>query len=131
MRAEFSEGWCYEVLRTARWPSGIMCPRCGQARVTTHSRSAGTSWRRYLCLACRRTFTDLTGTPFARTNLPLTTWFRCLRIMGQGRSTSGLAKELQVKWDTSIQLQRRLAAALARPGLVQQLREAAREARGA
>ena len=131
MRAEFSEAWCYEVLRTARWPDGIMCPRCGQARVTTHSKSAETAWRRYLCLGCRRTFTDLTGTPFARTNLPLTTWFRCLRIMGQGRSTSGLAKELQVKWDTSVQLQRRLAAALARPGLVRQLREATREARGA
>ena len=131
MRAEFSEAWCYEVLRTARWPNGIMCLRCGQARVTTHSKSAGTSWRRYLCLGCRRTFTDLTGTPFARTNLPLTTWFRCLRLMGQGHNTSGLAKELQVKWDTSVQLQRRLAAALARPGLVRQLREAAREARGA
>ena len=131
MRAEFSEAWCYEVLRTARWPNGIMCLRCGQARVTTHSKSAGTSWRRYLCLGCRRTFTDLTGTPFARTNLSLTTWFRCLRLMGQGHNTSGLAKELQVKWDTSVQLQRRLAAALARPGLVRQLREAAQEARGA
>ena len=131
MRAEFSEAWCYGVLRTTRWPEGITCPRCGRARVTTHSKSAGMCWRRYLCLGCRRTFTDLTGTPFARTNLSLTTWFRCLRLMGQGRSTSGLARELQVKWDTSVQLQRRLAAALARPGLVRELREAAREARGA
>ena len=131
MRAELSEEWCYEVLRKTRWVNGIVCPRCGKRRVTTHSRSTGTPWRRYICLGCRRTFTDLTGTPFARTNLPLTTWFRCLRLMGEGRSTSAVAKELRVKWDTSVQLQRRLAAGLARPGLVQQLREAAREARGA
>ncbi len=131
MRAEFSEDWCYEALRTARWPSGITCPRCGQRRVTTHSKSAKAPRRRYLCLGCRRTFTDLTGTPLARTNLPLATWFLCLRLMGEGRSTSGLAKELRVKWDTSVQLQRRLAPALARPGLVRQLRGAAREARGA
>jgi transposase-like protein len=129
--AELNEEWCYEVLRRTRWLNGIVCPRCGKRRVTTHSRSTGTPWRRYLCLGCRRTFTDLTGTPLARTNLPLTTWFQCLRLMGEGRSTSGLAKELRVKWDTSVQLQRRLAAGLTRPGLLRQLREAAREAWGA
>src|SRR6266511_46674 len=91
VRAELSEEWCYAVLRKARWLDGIVCPRCGKRRVTTHSRSSGTPWRRYLCLGCRRTFTDLTGTPLARTNLPLTTWFQCLCLMGEGRSTSVLA----------------------------------------
>ncbi len=124
VRAEFSEAWCYGMLRRVRWPEGITCPFCGSGRVTTHSKWAWTPRRRYLCVGCRRTFTDLTGTPLASTNLPLATWFLCLRLMGQGLSMSALAKELGVKWDTAAHLERRLATALARPGPVQQLGEA-------
>ena len=131
MKAEFSEAWCYELLRRVRWPDGIACPYCGSIRVTTHSKSAEAARQRYLCLGCRHTFTDLTGTPFARTNLPLATWFWGLRLLGEGRSRSELAKELGVKWDTMGHMERRLALTLARPGLVRQLREAARKARGA
>ncbi len=131
MRGEFSEAWCYELLRTVRWPHGVTCPYCGGSRVTTHSKFAKAPRRRYLCLGCRRTFTDLTGTPFARTNLPLATWFRGLRLLGEGGRRSELAKALGVKWDTMGHMERRLAVALARPGLVRQLRDAAREARGA
>ena len=128
MRPQFSEAWCYEVLRWARWPHGITCPYCGQGHVTTHSKFA-TPRRRYLCLGCRRTFTDLTGTPFFRTNLPLGTWFLCLRLTGEGRRISELAKELGVKWDTTAHMQRRLAMALGRSELVRWLRAAVRGAR--
>lgn len=127
MSAALSETWCYDVLRRLRWPNGITCPFCGRSRVTTHSRPARTPRRRYLCLGCRRTFTDLTGTPLARTNLPLRTWFLYLRLLGEGRTTSELARALGVKWDTTAYLQRRLAAVLGRQGLFRQLREAARE----
>jgi transposase-like protein len=125
VKTQFSEAWCYEALRRARWPTRIICPRCGEYRVTTHSKSATAPRRRYLCLVCRRTFTDLTGTPLARTNLPLATWFTCLRLMGKGKRTTDLAKELGVKWDTAAHIQRKLAMALARPGLVRRLRESA------
>ncbi len=91
--------------------------------MTTHSKSSVTARRRYLCLGCRRTFTDLTGTPLARTNLSLDKWFLCLRLMGRGRSTSELARALGVKWDTTAHMERRLGAAMTRPGLVRQLRE--------
>lgn len=130
MRLEISEARCYEMLRRVRWPNGIICPFCGRSHVTTHSRFERTRRQRYLCLTCRRTFTDLTGTPLARTNLPLGTWLLCLRLIGQGRTTSELAKELGVKWDTAAQLQRRLGLALARSGFVRQLREATRGAWG-
>lgn len=124
MWGDFSETWCYEQLRRVRWSRGITCPFCGGIRVTTHSKRAGTPRRRYLCLGCRRTFTDLTGTPLARTNLPLAKWFLCLRLLRHGTTTTDLARALGVKWDTAVQLQRRLGVALARPGLVRQLREA-------
>ncbi len=105
-----------------------MCPFCGGVRVTTHSKPAGTPRRRYLCLGCRRTFADLTGTPLARTNLPLGKWFLCLRLLRPGRTTTDLARALEVKWDTAVQLQRRLGMVLTRPGVVRQLREAVEQA---
>jgi transposase-like protein len=129
VKREFSEAWCYEVLRRIRWPNGLICPFCAESRVTIHSKSATTPRRRYLCLGCRQTFSDLTGTPFARTNLPLSTWFLCLRLMGQGRRTSELARELGVKGETMTRIQRRLTMAMGCSGLVRQLRDAVREAR--
>jgi transposase-like protein len=124
-----SEARCYQLLRQARWPNGIVCPHCRQMRVTTHSKFTTTSRRRYLCLECRRTFTDLTGTPFARTNLSLCTWFHCLDLIGQGLRTSELAKKLSVKWDTTAYMVRRVAKQLKQPGLIQKLCEAAKERR--
>jgi transposase-like protein len=117
------EAWCYETLRRCRWPDGLDCPRCGGKRVTAHTRSRDTERTRYLCLHCRRTFTDLTGTPLARTNLPLRTWFLCLQLIGSGRTVVELARELDVKWDTADRIKRRLATGLSRPGLIRQLRE--------
>lgn len=115
---------CFALLRALRWPQGVVCPRGNHTRVTTHSKMASTARRRYLCLECRRTFTDLTGTAFARTNLSLATWLRCLRLMGQGLRTSELARALGVKWETTERMQRRLAPALTRPGLIRDLRDA-------
>ncbi len=43
--------------------------------------------------------------------------------MGRGLTTSQLAKSLGVKWDTTVHMERRLGAAIVRPGLVRQLRE--------
>ncbi len=123
VRAGFNEAWGYKMLRHVRWPNGVTCSHCGRGRVTTHSRSARTPRRRYLCLECRRTFTDLTGTPFARTNLPLGTWLLCLQLMGQGRTTAELAKKLGVKWDTTAHMRARLQGASEHTGFVQQLRE--------
>jgi len=123
--AEFSEVWCHETLRQARWPTGVTCPYCHRRRVTTHSKSPNTPRCRYLCLACRRTFSDTTGTLLARSNLPLSLWFACLRRSRYRQSTGELARTLGVKWDTAAQVQRRAALALARPGLFRQLREAA------
>ncbi len=123
MNAKFDET-SYEILRALRWPKGVVCPYCEQMHVTMHTKSALTPRRRYLCLECRRTFSDLTGTPFARINLPLSIWLVSVRLIGEGLATSELAKALEVKWDTAVHMQRRLALLLTRPGLICRLREA-------
>lgn len=129
MKANFDEERCYETIRGVRWPNGIICPYCEQGRVTTHSKSVKHPRRRYLCLDCRRTFSDLKGTPFARTNLPLRTWFLSLQLTGGPVTTSELAKALEVKWDTAAYIRRRLAISLSRPGLIRRLRDALEEYR--
>lgn len=43
------------------------CPHCAAARVYKHGRSAGL--QSYLCLACKKSFNALTGTPLARLHL--------------------------------------------------------------
>ncbi len=128
LKAGPDEERCYELLRRARWPAGITCPLCGGRRVTNHTTGRRTPRRRYLCLGCRRTFTDFTGTPLAQTNLPLAKWFDCLRLLGERHTTIELARSLEVKWETAARLERRLVVALARPGFLRQLREALEKA---
>ncbi len=118
------ERWYYETLRRLRWPGGVSCPHCKSAYVSIHSRLRATPCRKYRCRACERIFTDLTGTPLSGTNLPLSAWCLYLRLMEYGYTTSELAKELGVKWDTAASLQRRVALALHPSGLMQQLRRA-------
>ena len=112
-----------------RWPRRIACPYCGVERVTTHTKSPATPRRRYLCLGCRRTFSDLTATPMARTNLPLGKWFQSLLLVGEGMRTSDLAKEIGVKWETAAHIQRILSIGMSRAGFFSRLREALQENR--
>jgi transposase-like protein len=124
------ETWCYELLRRTRWPDGVTCPYCGARHATTHSKPEATPRRRYLCLGCRRTFSDLTGTPLARTNLPLATWVACLDRLQEPSTVAELAERLGVKWETAMRMQRRLAVALDRPGLIRALRDAVAATQG-
>jgi len=65
------------LLTALRWPQGITCPHCGSAAVGGHGRyDRCRDLPRYRCKAkaCRRTFLLTTGTPLARSRLPLPDW---------------------------------------------------------
>jgi len=117
-----NDTWCIEILRRIRWPEGVRCIWCDRREVRRHSKSRD-GRQRYKCGCDPGTFTDLTGTVFARSNLPLSTWFRCLRLMGQGLSTAKMARALGVKWDTALHMRRRLGPALADCSWLHRLRE--------
>ena len=60
-----------EMLRKHRWPNGIKCPYCGSTRVVKNGKAPNKPYvQRYLCRACGKQFSDITGTPFAWTELP-------------------------------------------------------------
>jgi transposase-like protein len=100
-------------LQSLRWKDGLRCPRCGDAGCWLHARGKG-GRRKLRCGACGRTFNDLTGTPLARSHLPLSLWAAAARIMLAGRPTcSELSRKLRVKLATAWRVRRVLSRVVA------------------
>ena len=88
---------CFELVRQHRWPEGVRCPHCGEARVARDGRDATQPDRqRYRCAACGARFDDLTGTVLAGHHQPLRVWVLCLYLMGLNLSNRQIARELDL-----------------------------------
>src|ERR671927_500417 len=86
---------CYALVRQHRWPDGVRCPRCGDAKVARDGRDDGRPHRqRYRCSTCGARFDDLTGTVLAGHHQPLRVWVLCLYFMGLNLSNRQIAEEL-------------------------------------
>jgi transposase-like protein len=81
------------VLRDGRFRNGVRCPRCGAAR--THRWGTFQDRQRYRCAGCRRTFSDLTGTPAAYTKR-LALWPALGALLADGVSVRRTAAILRV-----------------------------------
>ncbi len=88
----------YEPVRQHRWPEGIRCPRCGDAKVARDGRDdVQPHRRRYRCPACGARFDDLTGTALAGHHQPpLRVWVLCPYPMGLNLSNRQSAWELDL-----------------------------------
>jgi len=76
---------CRDYLVKSRWPNGVRCPRCENAKV--YRLGKGNAWR-WVCKACQKNgyrFTPLVGTIFENTNYPLRTWFHVIYLMCQSK----------------------------------------------
>lgn len=126
-----SEAECYQRLRRARWPQGVVCPHCGGQRVHIHGRVGKTPERRYRCLECQKTFSDRTGTIFARSKLPLGTWLQALALLAGDRGGGGgvlgpaptreVARALGVKPETAARVQTLIQQSAVQDAVVQAL----------
>ncbi len=63
---EAATAWFESVI----WPDGRYCPKCG----SVHTRDASHRTMPYWCKDCRSYFSVRTGTPLARSNVPLRKW---------------------------------------------------------
>ena len=75
-----SEDACKAYLVERRWPDGVHCPRCGNAKVWA-VKSRPFHW---LCKACNKNgyrFSVITGTIFENTKYPLVEWFKVAFLM--------------------------------------------------
>jgi transposase-like protein len=71
---------CKSYLQARRWPNGVHCPRCGNAKVyELHARPF--HWQCQSCSQGGYRFSVIAGTIFENTNKPLRDWFRVVHLM--------------------------------------------------
>jgi transposase-like protein len=100
------------LLTALRWPEGICCPHCASTQVGGHGRY----WRqpalpRYQCHVCKRTFLLTTGTPLARSSVPLPDWVVIAWLILLGLSAWCAARETDHSYDRVYALMWRLIEA--------------------
>ena len=107
MRERPPESWCWQTLRKLRWGKTVCCPHCHE-KARRHRRRRYTD--NYWCRHCRRIFSDLTGTPFENSKVPLAVWFQAIDIMESGEpvTISGLAKMTGTRWRTGRTMKKKL-----------------------
>jgi transposase-like protein len=97
------------AFRRLRFAAGLVCPRCHSRSVHRWGRSGDR--RRYRCLGCERTFSDLTGTPLAYLKR-LDLWPRFEDCLLESRTLRFNARALGVHLTTAFRWRHRLLAAL-------------------
>lgn len=93
-----SEDKCRKTIRQQRWSNGIVCPYCGS--VHCYERSDG----RFICKDCESSFSELVGTIFENTKLPLVKWFMAMYLISshkKGISSLQLAQDIHVTQKTA------------------------------
>jgi len=97
---------CEKALFEWRWPRGFVCPQCGH----THHCLLNTN-NLYQCYHCHRQTSLTSGTIFADTKLPLTTWFLAMFLVTQtknGISALELKRQLGVSYVTAWSIKHKL-----------------------
>jgi transposase-like protein len=97
-------------IREAHFRSGVVCPRCQSKSTIRHGKIDDR--QRYLCKSCRRTFTDLTGTPLAYVKKPAAMWDEVARCMRDGYSCRRIADELGIAVSTAFKWRHKVLASL-------------------
>lgn len=101
-----TEEKCHQVLYRLRWPTGFVCPRCGQKKHCLIS-----TRHLYQCNYCGLQTSLTSRTIFAATKLPLTVWFLAVYLITQskdGISSLNLARSLGVSANTALSIKHKL-----------------------
>jgi transposase-like protein len=131
-----TEGDAYALLEELRWPSGPVCPHCGNRKAyflkpkNGNSRASGPkktmSQRRvWKCAACRKQFSVLTGTIFHGTKVPIAVWLTVIVQMcsaKNGISAREIERQHEVTPETAWFMLHRLREAMKRDPLAGVLR---------
>ena len=101
-----TEKQCKKALFDWRWPRGFVCPECGH----THHCLLNTN-KLYQCYRCHHQTSLTSGTIFADTKLPLTTWFLSMFLVTQtknGISALELMRQLDVSYGSAWSIKHKL-----------------------
>lgn len=104
-----TEQQCRQAVMTWRWPAGFHCPGCG------HPGHCALRNRDVLqCHRCHRQTSITSGTLFASSKLPLSTWFLAMFLLTRKAGVSALAlgRDLGVSYNTAWLLKHKLMQAM-------------------
>ncbi len=107
-----TEAKCRRALFRTRWPKGFRCPRCSGRARSRFERGAQTY---HQCRDCRHQTTLVSGTIFAATKLPLTTWFLALYLLTSTKTNLAaleLKRHLGVSYRTAWRLKHKVMQAM-------------------
>lgn len=94
------EDACVAHLERLRWPSGIICPLCGESGKIHRYKTRPV----YKCGDCRKQFSVRKGTIFEESRLPLRKWFAASWLVTSNRKgipSTQLAREIGVTQKTA------------------------------
>jgi transposase-like protein len=105
-----TENACREHLNQLRWPTGFVCPKCGEAGgYYLEDRHV------YQCKHCRYHASATAGTVMHRSKLPLTTWFWAIYLTARdkrGYSAIQLSSEFGIAYSSAWYLLHRIRSAM-------------------
>lgn len=109
-----------EYLERVQWPTGPVCPHCGNVDQATIAKVEGKKQSHrpglYYCNACKGQFTVTVGTVFERSKIALNEWVLASHLMAaskKGISAHQLHRMLGVTYKTAWFMEHRLRAAMA------------------
>jgi len=113
-----SEPAAYEYVEALLWPTGPVCPHCGNADAAKIGKLNGKTTRAGLrkCYECRLPFTVKMGTIFEDSHAPLRIWLQAMYLMcssKKGISTRQLQRTLGVGMKTAWHMGPRIRLAMA------------------
>lgn len=104
-----------KIIRKLHWNEKLYCPHCGCINdIKKHSKMRNGVFR-YFCMNCSKTFTDLTGTIFEKSKIPLWKWLYGLIILFESTgclSAAELSRNIQVSYPTAWNMLKKLRKAL-------------------
>lgn len=112
-----TEDGAFAYVEAHLWPSGPVCPHCGNCSGARIRKMAGKTTRMglYKCNECRKPFTVRMGTIFESSHLPLHLWLQVIHLMcasKKGISTRQIQRMLQCSMKTAWFLTHRIREAM-------------------
>ena len=112
-----TEEGAFAYVEAHLWPSGPVCPHCGNCDETRIRKMQGKTTRLglYKCNECRKPFTVRMGTIFESSHLPLHLWLQVIHLMcasKKGISTRQIQRMLQCSMKTAWFLTHRIREAM-------------------
>jgi len=83
-----------KLIKKIRWPKGVVCPKCQSRKIWRKGR--GKHCQDYQCATCGHHFSDISGTFFTQTHLPISKWIIAIALWKLGISA------VDLQWATGI-----------------------------